>query len=265
MAKIAKIKSLIFDCFSVSSADGLATIAKNKRFLIRMLWIISLLCSLSTCLYMIIGVVNNYLKYKVVTEMDTIIEQYSQFPTVSICNSGNGFGNFPSQYGTLEGLNQTLLNCYFNGEKYCLHDPGNFFQPFNDSMYGNCYRFNSGYNFTGNKVDILNSTYSGLQYGLVLDFMIPFNAYVYDYLQLIIQIHNSTMTYPSLFNNEIYLSSGSRSDFILSRQFISKLPAPYSQCIEDASSFTNNKTIIDFILDSNRSYSQTECMQFKCY
>ena len=33
MAKIAKIKSLIFDCFSVSSADGLATIAKNKRFL----------------------------------------------------------------------------------------------------------------------------------------------------------------------------------------------------------------------------------------
>jgi len=259
--KLKKIKNLILDCFAVSSADGLATVVKSERLLVKLIWIVAILCSLASCLYMTFGIVANYLEYRVVTKMDIIKEKYSQFPTVSICNSAGGFSTSSSLlYGTLEGFNQTLLNCYFNGEKTCLYNPGQFFEPYNDSMYGNCYRFNSGYNFTGDIVDILNSTYPGLQYGLVLDFYIPFNSFVNDYLQLIVHIHNSTMTYSSLFNNEIYLSSGSMSNFVLSRQFVSREPAPYSECIEDAELFTKNKTIIDFILNSNRSYTQTECM-----
>ena len=233
-----------------STLPGLSNISKNQNILIRIFWIVCLLGLNVVSAFYITNTLIGYYNYETITNIDIIHEDLPQFPTISIC----------VDYLPNKTMDKIMLDCKFDYIECSYKDFS--YERINNIILTvqACIRFNSGYNFTGNKVDILNSTYSGLQYGLVLDFMIPFNAYVYDHLQLIIQIHNSTMTYPSLFNHEIYLSSGSRSDFILSRQFISKLPAPYSQCIEDASLFTNNKTIIDFILNSNRSYSQTECM-----
>lgn len=121
-------------------------------------------------------------------------------------------------------------------------------------------RFNSGKNFYGQTIDILNSTQSGFQAGLKLDlyFKVPESK---DVDRVVISIHNVSNKPMSLYNRETYISSGYKTYFEIERVFNHKLEEPYNNCINDIAQFKLNRTIINIIKNSNIIYSQKECFR----
>ena len=105
----------------------------------------------------------------------------------------------------------------------------NHFEPFNDSFYGDCFRFNSGKNYTGHKVDLKRSTAPGNLLGLSFEFYIK-NEKDSDLGQFVILIHNQTNTPRNLANKEIFFNTGSYNYFVIRRIFEEKLPEPYNSC-----------------------------------
>ena len=75
------------------------------------------------------------------------------------------------------GLKDIIIFCQFSMVK-CDLDAD--FEHYYDINYGNCFRFNSGFDSNGNKVDLEKSYLSGFYYGLQL------TLYVNVYEKLIV-------------------------------------------------------------------------------
>ena len=169
------------------------------------------------------------------------------FPVISICSYNNRKFKF------------TVLSLYVDSEK--LLDWKNHFEPFYDSLYGDCYRFNSGKNYTGHNVDIKRSTAPGYSYGLWLDLHINNNDS--DIGQFAIYIHNQTNTPRVLNNKELFFNTGSYNCFAIRRIFEEKLPEPYNSCYKDISLY--NHSLIDIFKERNQSYNLTAFLYVKYY
>lgn len=96
--------------------------------------------------------------------------------------------------------------CYFNGD-WC--DRNNFVWKF-DRFFGNCWVFNSGYNQSGHKVDLKQSSFSnGLQITFYVGFddrLSPFNSYGKGGFA---KVENSSFFLDDTMNG-IYLKTGNK-------------------------------------------------------
>ena len=101
--------------------------------------------------YLIIIGIIDYTKYKSVIDYQYIIEKQSLFPTISIC----AFPNF----NKTQQLNDAILRFQFDDIYYT--NLTNYFEEYNDTVYGKCLRFNSGINIYNQTYDLFNSTLSG--------------------------------------------------------------------------------------------------------
>ena len=129
---------------------------------------------------------------------------------------------------------------------------------FKDSAYGRCYSFNSGKNSTGHPMNLKISTSPGWLHGLGIKM---YSKPSEDFEQLIIYIHNQTMTPSTIFNKGFQIISGSINHFLIKRYFEQKLPRPYNDCYEDLSLFSLNKTLIQFIQSKGITYTKNECFR----
>lgn len=249
---IITTKETIHEILSSSSVHGVPNLTNTKHILIKIMWICFMLTSGSACVYFVIQSITTYLQYNPVSELEIKNEQYSEFPTISFCSSAGGFGR-DSNYN---GLRDSMISCTFNADASCLNNYEQFFESYIDPLYGYCYRFNSGTDLFGNHIDIQNSTFSGIQYGFQLELKL---YSPYDYTQLIIRIHNKTQSLVSLNNEETYISSGSASYIAVARTFYELLEEPYNSCLKNLGQFTGDQTIINYIKNMNRSYTQKEC------
>jgi hypothetical protein len=68
-------------------------------------------------------------------------------------------------------LDDILYDCTFNNQPCSSED---FIWKF-DRFYGNCFVFNSGYNQSGQRVDLKQSLLAGSTYGLSLSFYVGFH------------------------------------------------------------------------------------------
>jgi hypothetical protein len=68
-------------------------------------------------------------------------------------------------------MDDILYDCSFNNQECSSED---FTWKF-DRFYGNCFIFNSGYNQSGQKIDLKHSLLAGSSYGLSLAFYIGFH------------------------------------------------------------------------------------------
>lgn len=248
-----KLKNSILEIMSVSSVHGMSNLVETDRKFIRFLWIFCMLFSSAGCGYFITKTVTDYLSYDVVSLIDIINEEYSEFPTVSMCMTAGGFDND-------NDLKDSIIGCFFNSDEGCKLKPENYFEKYSDPLYGTCYRFNSGKDLLGTPISILNSTFGGLQFGLLLDLKVTISDEI-DFAQLIIRVHNKSLSLMSLYNEEIFISSGTRSYLTVDRTFIERLEQPYNDCYKDPADFNLNNTIIDYIIASDRTYSQKECLR----
>jgi hypothetical protein len=253
-----------------TTIHGYPNIFRTENKLTKTMWILLLFFSTFLCSYMITKAVMDYLSYDVVTQIRVLSETPVEFPTVTICNS-NPFTTeasydlikrvyfnktnqlHPTAHNlTIEYLklfylvaknpsfgdeNRRLLTanisdmiifCDFSYEKCSYTDFSRVYM----TDYGNCYRFNSGFNLSDHKVPIRNvkrgGFYSSLDLHLFLheDNRFPVNE---NYTGFRLNIENSSYI-PSIFSNIIQIKPGTHTEIRLKKVIKSKLPAPYSDC-----------------------------------
>ena len=121
-------KTPIQEILSASSLAYLLSPFRSKRLLIKIIWSLFMVIFLSGSIYYVILNILDYLKYETTTSIQTIYEPEPEFPTISIC----------SQHESK--LNIKVLEFWFNTKEQSFK---NDLKAYNDSSYGECYRFNS--------------------------------------------------------------------------------------------------------------------------
>ena len=130
-------------------------------------------------------------------------------------------------------IEEMLISCYFRNKACSKEDFKYFYHPF----YGNCYSFNTGQYNNGTKYEIKDVVISGNRYGLILELLLgdPSADSINEFHDgVIISIDNQSFI-PFINDDVIKASAGAETDLIISREFITKLPKPYGDCLEDTS------------------------------
>ena len=271
----------------------------------KIFWFIAFLGGLAVASYYFISSLINYFQYQAAVQITLIQEFPTLFPAVTICNL-NPFPNInklenqlnqselfnpeslnskniayyfveaqenlnrivanlsPDEKKQAIGflLNESLISCTFNN-KFC---DSNYFTTFFDYNNGNCYTFNGGEN-----KDILNTTLTGSNYGLSLEILTgdPTVQTLPKTSQgLLLVAHNQTKSLvPTIqLKNGIHIPPGYDSYVSVSREFHSKLPYPYSNCIADLqTSQTIGSVLYSYMKSTGIStYDQASCIRL-CY
>ena len=244
--KLKRIKHKTSCLLEVSTAHGLPNIVRSKNVTILIMWSIVTFASTCAGFYFVIDNIIDFLKYNTVTILQAVNEEQSQFPTISICG-------YPPLNMSIDKL---FLKVRF--DRIDETNLSRILEEFNDNVFGKCFRYNSGRNIYNETYDILNATYSGKPNNLKINFYLDIPD-GYDFPELLIHIHNHSSPPYDMENGGYWLKSGSWSYYEIEREFYSVLGEPYNNCLKDVSSFSLNKTLIDFILKSERIYSQDYC------
>ena len=148
--------------------------------------------------------------------------------------------------------------CLFNND-YQICDADKFEWSY-DYTYGNCYKFNSGFNSTGKSVPLKYTTKPGYTNGLSLFLLIDEtdNEYsrfnIQKYQGVVLFIHNNT--HNPIISNGIQVYAGTNVNIGIKKTLTHKYPEPYSDC-KDLSSFSSY--FYDILTQSNKSYRQRDC------
>jgi hypothetical protein len=89
--KVSLIKEITAEVFSNSTMHGLSRIIKTKSWIIKLIWGLFLITSICCFMSYSIESLYDFLDYKVTTEIRTIYETPTVFPTVVFCNSRLNF------------------------------------------------------------------------------------------------------------------------------------------------------------------------------
>ena len=85
--KISLVKEITAEVFSNSTMHGLSRIIKAKSWIIKLIWAAFLVTSICCFVSYSIESLYDFLDFKVTTEIRTIYETPTIFPTVVFCNS----------------------------------------------------------------------------------------------------------------------------------------------------------------------------------
>jgi hypothetical protein len=290
-----KLKSIYLNWSRHVDINGYNKIFEYKHnFKIQLIWILILLASTGATFYIISKNITGFLNFDSVSQINLVNEVPAIFPTITICNNDpfttrqaeNVYDEVLNQTGyNLTSINQidtnlnNLVLMHVSNPNY--GDENRKRLGFNKSMiysckykkkscqkdlhwywsytYGNCWQFNSGFNFTNDKIDIKNSTIEGRDDGLSLTLfpLINENQYMTTWDNgMIVFIHN--YQYKPLLTDAVYIELGKTSFVSIKRTITHKYPAPYSDCI-DLDTYSSHLYL--FIKDSGQVYRQKDCFK----
>ena len=132
-----------------------------------------------------------------------------------------------------------------------------YFRRYYSYLYGNCYQFNTGFNFSNSPVRLLKQTGEGREYGLQVIYgpLINKNEYISSYSDgLTVFIHNQSFL--PLTASAIGVKTGEETNIALGRSFTYNSPQPYTEC-DDMSSFQSE--LYNLLKQTNYSYRQHDC------
>jgi hypothetical protein len=244
-------KSSISEILSISSLAYLLSPFRSKRLLIKIIWFIFILIFLFLSIYYVILNILDYLKYDTTTSLQTVYESEPEFPTISFClkqkwGTDGSSKKFEIEIGFMWFNNQDLINEWQN-----------HLETYQDLVYGQCYRFNSGLNMSNQSIPFKNLKTIGRDDGLWLDINSKSNPNTTE--TLIVYIHNHTQMPVTIYNKGKYFSKGLNTHIIIEKIYDKKLESPYNDCLKDVSQYPLNKTIINYLKHKNREYTQKEC------
>ena len=153
--KKSNFKKSLEELILSSSFHGFVKIVKTKHIILKIIWVFFVLVSLLSCSYLIIKNILYYLDYNVVTNINVIYEIPTTFPTVSLCQQNIDYSSNASYLSS-----KVFIKCKFILQNCNESD----FSVFYDPYYGNCYKFNGGFNSKGQTIDLLNSKEAGKFY-----------------------------------------------------------------------------------------------------
>ena len=285
-------------CMSTTTHGVPKILKTNSHTILKIIWILCLITCVTAGSVSIYKSIEQYLSYPSFISTSIVEEIPTEFPAVTICNmksvnsstidgdivtkSAAINNNFSSLFEWLETEHYTLrlyvnnnpkyteerrkamgfkiedmlVSCYFNYLPCYATDFTYFYNP----LYGNCYTFNAAYDNNGRSKKSRTSTLSGYYNGLILEFFVgkPSANTLIEYRDgLIVSIQNQTDE-PFWQGDTLKASAGSENDFIVKRNFVTKLPAPHGNCISDPSVSPYYKFITGIL---NNSYSEELCFQ----
>jgi len=272
MTKKETITNLLKETLYNSFAQAIIKLVLSPHAVVKVSLLIFVLVASALASILVIQSFTFYFTYGVSTTSRTIPETPTLFPSVTFCNVNQMTTEYAfnlTQKGIANGnnlsnddkkklghdLNDILFDCLFDGN---LCDSQNFTWSY-DTIFGNCYTFNSGDESTLRK-----STIGGPDYGLQMRLYINFYEKLLDSangLGAVIRIGNgSHSTY--YLNSGIFISPGTISFVSVEREFKSMLSKPYSDCEIETNSavFKSNYEYYNLIAKSYYSYSQQLCL-----
>jgi hypothetical protein len=196
-------------------------------------------------------------------EMGKLDLQTQWFYFSSVINEGLEYldKNSLSEQKKLLGhsWHDSLIDCQFDRASCSADD----FSWEYDRFFGNCYSFNSGMNFSGNKQEfkksILQSSSFGLQIELYVDYFeeLSYLNSINGGKGAVIRIENTSFKI-DFGEDGIQVASGASTNLVINREFKSSLPKPYSNCEDLSNGFSSN--LYNLILNSKYDYSQQFCL-----
>jgi hypothetical protein len=228
--------------------------------------------------YLVIQSLITYLGYGVTTTSRHVFETKALFPKVKFCNVNPFTSEYAyrlTQMGIFNSKNLTtklrkklahdlsdiLLECKFN-DKFC--NSTEFTWSFHHS-YGNCYKFNTGLDSNGKRINLKQSNLVGPKFGLQMTLYVNhyemLNNYVSYGLGGLIQIGNSS--YSTFYSNSgIFVSPGTIVYISMNREFKTMLPKPYSNCEIDSNTpkYIHGREFYNLIANSTYEYTQQLCI-----
>jgi len=259
--------------------------AYRPNYKVQFIWLLILLGSTGATFYFISKSVIDYLKYEVVSQTTVINEVPTQFPAVTFCDNNpfsteeaqvfmeyvadlnglsplqspaflsqlNAASSFTSDETRMKlGLQLSQITCFYltNDCKSDLHWYWSY-------TYGNCYTFNSGLNFSNQKIALKKSYRNGKDFGLSVTVnLIDMNKYIGSKAKgLVVFVHNSSF---KPWSKEVFVKPGELTYIQVERTFVEKQPLPYSDCIE-LNSYSSE--LYDYIIASGQKYRQQDCFE----
>jgi hypothetical protein len=110
-----ELKDRVATQLETTTGHGCPNLIRTKYWSVRIMWIILVLIATGASCYLVFRAINSYLKYEVTTQISTVKEIPTQFPTVSICNINplikgkEALTNYLVSINKTEFLNQHLF------------------------------------------------------------------------------------------------------------------------------------------------------------
>lgn len=241
----------IKDLFQSASIPCISNISKSHLLISKLTWLISFILLFAIFVMFARETSLNYFEHEVITNVDIIREEESEFPTVSFCINQR------------LNLSQFLEGCIFDMQECNWSD----FEV-NDFLNETCYRFNSGRNYFGEKIPIKKTSNYDFQTSLML-FLSLSNDHLIDgkitpfKTSLFIQNHSTLFNRDHAFNIESGLLISNGGTFItFEREFVYKLAEPFNHCVkQDTTDYVSD--LFQSFVSNNMTYLRKDCID-KC-
>ena len=294
-----RLMNLLMSVLSNEMDHAILNIVETPHYVLKVFLTFFLLIATGLAAYTTILLVMNYLDFGVITTLRKVRDTPAQFPQITICNinpfttqyaytsfktyfnsiSYNGTDYNSRSYAgiltqnillaseTQTGLSHSwqdiLLSCRFN---YLTCTADDFVWYF-DEAYGNCVKFNSGFNSSTNEAVALKRSFlAGSNYGLQLELYVNYYENLTEFnsinggLGVIIRVDNAPNVVDYSYDG-ILVNAGRATFVSLSKTNKFALSRPYSNCDLDNDKYTDyDSTLFRRIVNSNYSYSQQFCV-----
>lgn len=186
--------------------------------------------------------------HSVITNIDVIYEQSSQFPTVSFCVS------HPSKRKI--NIRDVIIGCLFELSLDCSWAD---FEEYS-FMDETCFRFNSGKNYFNLNVPIKQTSFNDIKTGLILILKIDTTNVFGFKATLFVENNTNIFTRENVFNNltGVLIPAGN-SYVTVQREFVEKLDMPYNNCTKQENLSPDSK-IENYFLTHKKTYTQKDCI-----
>ena len=112
-----EIRNTLRNLFQDSTIHAIPRIINSKLFIVKTIWLVSLLAAASFCAFLIRKSILSYLNYDVVTLIERIPQIPAVFPMVIICNSNPFQTNTSIDFVKQSKLKSTIFDLLNNEEK----------------------------------------------------------------------------------------------------------------------------------------------------
>jgi hypothetical protein len=285
------MKEILIKTCQRSTIHSIPKIVLSKFILVKITWILATVFSITLCSCTIVNLINDYLNYDVVTRVRISNEKVSEFPSVTLCNTNALVSNetdklvnelmpllkdqndkvkdilllhlsmskindefTKEQKQALSySINETLLRCRFQASE-CKAVSWYF-----DRTYGNCIKFNSGFNIEEQNIPILTTRTGGERSGLIVLYFLGYsnlNDNVPLAKGLLVKIDKSSnLVY---LDDALTIPANAVTSIAIKRTVIKKLGPPFGDCMPDLTK--SESYLYKYITNKMKTtYKQRDC------
>jgi hypothetical protein len=157
-------------------------------------------------------------------------------------------------------LEKMIISCNYNWSPRGFND----FEQYFESNYGNCFKFNSGRNYTGYEIEDRVVTKSGKASGPKLELYLPEPTDYYSFpISLGCHVFINNKSVITSYYEGVDLPVGAQSNIAISRVYSNRQPKPYSKCVSD-SDLASFSFLTRIFAERQLKYRRIDCFNY-CY